>query len=204
MRYLFVGAHPDDVEFSCGGTMLRLLDEGHKVYAVIMTYGGTALTELERERKIEQINASRLGKVTDLVMLGHNDGTITANNTAVRSIADIIELYEIDMVVTHHPNDSHQDHRATAQIVKSATRRKCSLLYFDSYSSIDFQANLYVDITPYIADKEKMIRCFKSQIDKFNNRNIDFTRKSLLTNRLNGYECSAEYAEGFVVDAYYI
>ena len=204
MRYLFVGAHPDDIEYSCGGTILRLLDEGHKVYVAVMTYGGNTLTEWERNRKVEQVNASRVAKFTDLIMLCHEDGTISANNVAIRQISDIIESFEIDIVFTHYPNDSHQDHRATAQIVKSATRRKCTLIYFDSYSSIDFHANLYVDISPYIAGKENMIRCFKSQIDKFYDRNIDFTRKSLLTNQLNGCECSAGYAEGFVIDTYYI
>ena len=204
MKYLFIGAHPDDIEYSCGGTIQRLLHEGHEVYMVVMTYGSENLTDYERERITEQLNASRKAKVNDLIMLDYTDGMITVTRKAVGEISDILETYQPDFVYTHYPNDSHQDHRAVSAIVKSATRRKYSLIYFDSYSSIDFKPNLYVDITHYALSKKKIIGCFTSQIEKFKKRNIGFTRKSLLTNELNGYECNSDYAEGFAIDTYMI
>ena len=204
MKYVFVGAHPDDIEYSCGGTILRLIDEGHEVYIVLMTGGESSPNCSERERRTEQMKAVRLAKIKDITMLNYHDGEIVTNAESVREISDILETVKPDFVITHYPNDSHQDHRATAQIVKSATRRKCNLLYYDSYSSIDFNPNLYVDITPYIEGKRNLLKCFKSQIDKYTNRNIDFIKKSLLISELNGYESRTKYAEGFCVDTYMI
>lgn len=204
MKYLFIGAHPDDVEFSCGGTMLRLADEGHEVYMVLMTGGDASPNCSERERRSEQLKAAKYAKIKDIIMLEYRDGHITADSESVRQISDILSTVNPDFAITHYPNDSHQDHRATAAIVKSATRRKCSLLYFDSYSSIGFAPNLYVDVSKYICGKVDLLKCHGSQIAKYRDRNIDFIRKSITINELNGYECKLPFAEGFVIDTYVI
>ena len=115
-----------------------------------------------------------------------------------------MSMIKPDIVVTHYPNDSHQDHRNISAIVKSAARRNCNLVYFDSYSSIGFEANLYVDISEFADGKVNLLKHFKSQITKYADRNIDFVRKALLTNEVNGYESECPFAEGFVVDTYVI
>lgn len=204
MKYLFVGAHPDDIEYSCGGTILRLIDEGHDVRIVLMTNGGAATNGDVVERKTEQMKAAAFANVKYLSMLGHRDGYITVTSRTISEIARILNSIEPDIVVTHYPQDSHQDHRSTAQIVKSAARRKYSIWYFDSYSSIDFKPNLYMCIDKYIQGKVELLRCFESQISKYQSRGVDFIRKSIITNETNGYESKCHFAEGFAIDTYII
>ena len=200
MRYVFVGAHPDDLEFSCGGTILRLVNEGHDVYMVVMTGGSKSLRGTEDERRVEQLNAFRFSKAKELCALDYADGDITVTGDTVREISNLFSKIQPDAVFTHCPNDSHQDHRNVAQIVKSAARRKYSLIYFDSYSSLNFNPNLYIDISEFANGKVELLKHFHSQINKYAERNIDFIRKALLTNEVNGYECGCPFAEGFVID----
>lgn len=204
MKYLFIGAHPDDIEFSCGGTVLRLVNEGHKVFMLVLCGGGASINGSETERRIEQERAFSFSGAKELQILDFKDGEIKATAQSIQKISDIISNIKPDFVVTHFPDDSHQDHREVAAIVKSATRRKYSLLYFDSYSSMNFKANLYINITPYASGKKKLIRKHYSQIIKYHERGIDFIKKSLLINRLNGYECDAVFAEAFAIDTYII
>lgn len=204
MKYLFIGAHPDDIEFSCGGTLLRLIEEGHDVYTVVMSGGSGSENGTESERRNEQLNAFQYSKAKKLFMLNHKDGSITVNADSVKEIGKILDILKPDFILTHHPNDSHQDHRNTAQIVKSATRRKHSLIYYDSYSSIDFKPNLYVSIDDYVYGKVDLLKHFKSQIVKYNNRGVDFIRKATMINELNGYESNCQFAEGFEIDTYII
>ena len=200
MKYVFVGAHPDDVEFSCGGTMLRLIEEGHDVYIVLMTGGGASPNCSKKERIAEQLDAVRFANIRDIIILEHSDGYITPNSESVREIREILDDVKPNLIFVHHPEDSHQDHRATAQIVKSAARRIYNLAYYDSYSSIGFKPNLYICIDKYIHDKSKLLKCFYSQIEKYNCRGVDFIRKATTINEMNGYEANCRYAEGFIVD----
>lgn len=204
MRYVFIGAHPDDVEFSCGGTILRLIDEGHDVYIVLMTGGEASLNGSEKERKAEQLEAAHFAKVKDIIILRYSDGYIASTSESVREMSEILDDIKPNFVFVHHPNDSHQDHRNTAQIVKSATRRKYSLVYYDSYSSIGFVPNFYVSVDEYIYGKVELLKCFESQISKYEKRGVDFVRKSTMINELNGYESNCQFAEGFAIDTYII
>lgn len=204
MRYLFIGAHQDDIEYSCGGTVLRLIDARSEVFIAVISNGASSLNGTLAERENEQKKAFEYSNAKRLLTLGYADGEISANAQTVGEIGKMISDIQPDVVFTHYPDDSHQDHRAVAAIVKSATRRKCSLVYYDSFSSVNFKPNLFVDITDYVPAKIKMLNLFKSQIQKYNERGIDFIGKSILTNQLNGYECNADYAEGFAVDTYMI
>lgn len=202
MKYIFIGAHPDDIEYSCGGTMLRLVNEGHDVYIVVMTGGSKSLNGTEQERRTEQLKAFQFSKAKKLIALDYADGDISVTGDSVREIGNILSMINPDVVITHYPEDSHQDHRNVSAIVKSATRRRCNLMYFDSYSSIGFKPNLYVDISEFANGKIELLKHFDSQINKYADRGMDFIRKAILTNEVNGYECNRPFAEGFVIDTY--
>lgn len=204
MNYLFIGAHPDDIEYSCGGTLLRLAREGNEVYTVVMTGGGASTSGSVEGRKEEQKAAFNFSKAKRLFMLDYKDGAIEANASSIKEICGIMDMIKPDVVITHYPQDSHQDHRAVSAIVKSATRRRCSLIYFDSYSSVNFNPTLYVDISEFATGKVELLKCFRSQLIKYSERNIDFAGKALLINEVNGYESKCKFAEGYVVDNYII
>lgn len=204
MKYLFIGAHPDDIEYSCGGTIARLVAEGHDVYMMVMTGGGAMVQGSITERICEQHIAYGESGCRGLFILDYEDGSIRATAQTIREVSNNIDALKPDFVITHYPEDSHQDHREVAAIVRSATRRKHSLLYFDSYSSENFKANLFVDISAHIDAKTRMLRAFTSQLEKYEKRGVNFIEKSLLINKLNGYECMAHYAEAFAVEGYMI
>lgn len=204
MKYLFIGAHPDDIEYSCGGTLLRLISEGNDVYIVVMTGGSKSLNSTEKQRRAEQLRAFRFSKAKKLIALDYADSDISVTGDSIREISNILSMIEPDAVITHYPEDSHQDHRNVAAIVKSATRRRYNLMYFDSYSSIGFNPNLYMDISEFANEKVELLKNFNSQITKYADRNIDFIRKAILINEVNGYECGCPFAEGFLIDTYMI
>ena len=64
--------------------------------------------------------------------------------------------------------------------------------------------NFYVSIDKYIYGKVELLKCFESQISKYQTRGVDFIRKSTMINELNGYESKCQFAEGFAIDTYII
>ena len=185
MRYLFIGAHPDDIELSCGGTISRMVCEGHSVYLVIMTCS-------DGRREEEQRKATKVSGATKHIILPYDDGNVNVNVDSIKRIEKIISIVNPDAVFTHYFEDTHQDHRNTAMIVRSATRmlngEKHGIIYYKSTSSLNFKPNMYVDITKYEENKRDIIKCFSSQIDKFNLRGIDIIRYELLKNEEYGFE----------------
>lgn len=177
---MFVGAHPDDLEFGCAGTIKWLVDNGHNALCVVVTDGGRGGDKEARAR--EQAAASGvLG--CSLMMLGKEDLTVKADKETVTEIARIVKDFAPDAVLTHGKHDRHPDHIATTQAVEAAVQDciskgiECRLLYYKSYSSTEF--------APAIAfshghgeTKEKALLCHESQISKYRERGIDFVQLS--------------------------
>lgn len=199
MKHLFIGAHFDDIEFGCAGYVLDLVKRGDDVMFIIMTDGAASLESRPCARILEQEEACNSIGVERIKMLNLPDGFVRAEVDVIRRIASEINGFKPDCVYTHWPQDTHQDHRATAEIAMSACRRKVDLIYFDSYSSIGFVPNMYVDVSKHVDDKRKSLNCFKTQIDKFKQRGADFAEESIQRNKLCGYEVGVPYAEGYVI-----
>lgn len=199
MNYLFIGAHPDDIEYSCAGTMLKLKEQGHEVKVVIMTKGENDLTHNPNKRLKEQVESFEKLGIKEFKILGYSDGNIPVNSESVATIKKAIDEMTADTVFTHFPSDSHQDHISTARIVLSAVRGRQSLVYYNSYSSINFTPNLYINIEKYVNSKIEILNSFTSQIDKYKKRNRGFSEKALLQNQLNGYDSKCSFAEVFCV-----
>jgi LmbE family N-acetylglucosaminyl deacetylase len=123
---LFVGAHPDDVEFYCGATVARLLSEGTLVYFLVATMGGRGKTgaagqRLRETRRLHQRDAARIlggAKVTmfdypDKSLREHVDEFGNEAGTFIRDLApDYVVSWDPDRIVNPHP-----DHRAAARAI---------------------------------------------------------------------------------------
>ena len=202
---LAVGAHADDVEIGCGGTVARHTKNGDNVVILVMTessysyYDGTVLRSKEEGVSEEENAAKVLG--AKLINLGFETKTVPYSRESVEAINEVIDKYEIDVIYTHWYHDSHQDHRRTTQSVLSAGRYVKNILMYEpeypagrSYSG--FHNQYYVDITPTFEQKMEALKQHKSQIKKYGN---DFLGAVEARARHRGYEIRSKYAECFEV-----
>lgn len=199
MNILCVSAHPDD-EIGCSGTLMRHIDKGDSVKAIIVTRGGYD----KRHWKIMEKEILEVEKIIGLkfTILNHRMGYYHMNRETIKEITDLIRHYESEIVYTHWYNDSHQDHRAVYQNVLAACRMNHvkSLRLFEiagySRSETGFKPNLFIDISPYIHRKLQAVQCYESEPDIATTRFLT-TVDSLAAFR--GSACNTKSAEAFEV-----
>lgn len=133
---LAVGAHPDDLEFGCAGTLAAVAEGGGEAYQLILTNGekgtddmnisGDKLTELRRQ---EQRNAARALGVKEAIFFDYVDGELVNSRDLVRDIVRVIRKLKPDIVITIDPTFvydakrgfiNHPDHRAAGQATMDA------------------------------------------------------------------------------------
>lgn len=202
---LAVGAHPDDVELGCGGTVALHAKKGDKVVIIVMIepvsthYSGRIIRSKE-EGETEGKNAANvLG--AKLINLGFKDKSVPYSVETIEAINKIIDDYKIDVIYTHWYHDTHQDHKRTTQSVVSAGRLvKNILMYEPEYpagrSYLGFRNQYYVDITSAFETKMEALKQHKSQIRRYGN---DFLGAIEARARHRGYEIGSKYAECFEV-----
>lgn len=193
---LAVGAHPDDVEVGCFGTLLKHKAAGDRVTVVVTTRGGYGRRSWEQILEEAKTAAGYLG--LEYTILDNRIGHYEMTWKTVSELDDIIMRYDVDTVYTVWHGDSHQDHQMTFKNVLAAcrTRRIESLFCFEqseySYRSQEtFNARYFVDITDYFETKLEALRAYKSYIT---DAHIEAVR-GLAKHR--GLACGAEYAEAF-------
>lgn len=193
---LVIGAHPDDIELGAAGSLLKLAQEGKKVFALVMTQGevGTNAPPGVREGEARQ-GASHLG-LSDLWVLNFPDTHLREHISAMRAVVEAkIKDLGIQMVITHSPHETHGDHIAVFEAAKEAAR-SCSLLCYESISAPkEFVPNYFVDITAFLPDKLSAISSHKTQRGKF------YMDSEVVKGRAahRGLQAGVPYAEAFWV-----
>jgi len=194
MKYLFIGAHPDDIEYACAGTIMRMRADGDDVKMLVLSHGGASEGRSE-ERKMEaQVSAWELS--VDLELLTMQDGHISIDAHSVDRIKRVIDRYDPDCVFVHYPDDTHQDHRAAAQITLSAAKCR-GIMFYQSFSAINFSPDTFISIDDYNAAKWQILGIHKSQIEKYEKRGVPFAEKAMTQNILHGMEAGCKYAEAY-------
>jgi LmbE family N-acetylglucosaminyl deacetylase len=194
LNVLAVGAHPDDIELGCGATLLAHRERGDRIHLLVMTVGERGPQD-ERPRVKEQEDAAAVLGAT-LIWGEFEDGCVPEDMRAVQVVEEAIALCEADVVYTHAPSDSHQDHRRTAVAALSAARRTTRVLCYESPTSVDFQPSVYVDAAGFVEPKLDLIRAHISQVLK--NGLVDLEAVEAL-GRHRGFQARLRYAEGFEV-----
>ena len=121
MKILAIGAHPDDIEFGCGGTLLKWIHTGHDVYLLVMTQGDKGGNP--SLRKMEQKKSAEILEVRKLFWGSHKDTQLTPNmNKLVTDIEVLLKKIKPDFTFVNYGEDTHQDHRALSKAAISATR----------------------------------------------------------------------------------
>lgn len=202
LKVVVAGAHPDDPESGCGGTIARYTDLGHEVVIFYLTRGeagipGKTHDEAARIRSAECRHACEILKARP-VFAGQIDGATEVNSQRYDDFQNLIEAERPDVVFTHWPIDTHPDHRAASLLTYGAwvhSASKFALYYFEvdqGEQTQDFRPNEYVDITP--TERRKRAACFAHASQD----PAGFYALHDMMNRFRGMECGAKLAEAFV------
>jgi len=176
---LAVGAHPDDVEISCGGTIAAAASQGLTAGILDLTRGELATNGTPEIRAAEAAEAARILGVQGRWNAGLPDGGIHAYDPAqVRSAVEWLRRLRPDILVVHFPRDRHPDHVASAELMDRAIYL-AGLRRFDAagalfrprvryhYASrVGFTPSFVVDITPAWDAKRASILAHGSQVTR--------------------------------------
>jgi LmbE family N-acetylglucosaminyl deacetylase len=216
-RVLAVGAHPDDLEILCGGTLAQYAHRGATVVMAIATDGSAGhmiippkeLAQIRHEEA--QRSANLIG--AELDWLGFDDELIFEDISTRLRFIDLVRAAQPDMILTHDPGDYHPDHRVVSRLVFDAsfiaglpnikTEHPAHpgvqpLYYFDTLSGASFTPTEYVDISETYDTKRAMLECHASQLKWLKEHdNIDALDFIDVMARSRGLQCNVKYAEGF-------
>jgi LmbE family N-acetylglucosaminyl deacetylase len=196
-RILCLGAHSDDIEIGCGGTILRFLDDNSatEVVWVVFCASGQRRTEAVESANLFLANARR----KEIVVKDFRDGYFPHLGSEIKDFFEELEKKcSPDLILTHYREDLHQDHRLVSELTWNTFRNHLILEYEIVKYDGDLGApNLFVHLTESIARKkiQTIVECFKSQKNKSWFTEDVFS--SIL--RLRGVECRAPsgFAEAF-------
>ena len=206
MKILVVGAHLDDIELACGGTLAKAIEAGHEVKTIIMSKSGYTNYDGRVMRKnddavIEGTNALHALGVTDIEILDFSTKDIPYESKTIDPLDLRIAEYDPDVIFCHHPFDTHQAHVGVSKSTISAARRKNTVFMFEPIapsgrSYVPFKPQMYVDITDVMDKKIGSLKLHTTEYHKFGEEWIDG-----VTCRagFRGYEIGAKYAEAFEV-----
>lgn len=162
---LAVGAHPDDVELGCAGTLCNAIKDGVKVAAVYLTKG-----ELSGDPKVrtgESIEALGVLGVKNVHFGDFPDTEIPGCRKAIDFLEQYVAMYKPDLVLTHTVNDTHQDHRQVGWLSLSAFRNVRRMLAFETPRVTSaFSPNYFVDISDCVNAKWEALKRHVSQTGK--------------------------------------
>lgn len=202
-KCLAIGAHPDDPESMCAGTMLKLKEQGCEVVSVYLTQGeggifGLSQSEARDIRHAEAIKACEVMGVRP-IFLTQIDGCTEVNSERYAEMLALIEQEKPDIVITHWPIDTHRDHRNCSVLVYDAwmqTNHSFDLYYVEvmsGYQTQNFTPTSYVDITSVRDKKLEAYLCHESQ-----NLEGNIAKFHDPMEMMRGLEYQCQYAEAFV------
>jgi LmbE family N-acetylglucosaminyl deacetylase len=194
---LCLGAHCDDIEIGCGGTILRLIQENPQVMVYWVVFSSESKRADETRCAAKQFLAGAQGG--EVVIQDFRDGFLPFNGSEVKESFEALKRTIVpDVIFTHYRNDLHQDHRLISDLTWNTFRNHLILEYeIPKYDGDMSSPNFYVPLAKETCQRkiDTLLECFASQGDK--RWFAADTFFSLM--RLRGMECNAPsgYAEGF-------
>jgi N-acetylglucosamine malate deacetylase 1 len=205
LKIVVAGAHPDDPETGCGGTIARLSDAGHEVVALYLTRGerGIEGKSLEQAARIRTAEAEKACKILGArpVFAGQIDGDTEVNQRRYADFRGLLETEPPDVVFTHWPVDTHRDHRACSHLAYDAwlgLDKRFALYYYEVYTgrqTQNFAPTDYVDIGATEPRKRSATMAHASQGPE------EVYQLHDLMNRFRGTEAGCQFAEAFIRQA---
>ena len=213
-----MGAHPDDIEISCAGTLARYANDGKRVTILTLSSGDKGTFDLPTE-EIKKLRTSECRKAAEIIgaeWIGFEipDGMIIWNETLHTRMIQTIQQVAPDLIITHSPDDYMSDHIETSKSVTNAsfytmcpqfcaedgrpTPKVVPVFFMDTICGVGFLPSEYVDITDTFDTKIAMYKKHVSQHTYLEERqNQDFAEVIKTSARYRGFQSGVTYAEGF-------
>ena len=222
LHILAFGAHPDDVELACSGTLMKSIDEGKKVGIIDMTRGELGTRGTADTRTIESAEAAKVMGVHVRENLDFKDGFFEHNEEHLNKVIAIIRKYQPEIILCNAPYDRHPDHGRASKLIADAAflsgLRKIETFingelqaawkpsYVLNYLQDQYiQPTFVIDVSAYKERKIAAIQCYKTQF--FNPSHDEpqtYISSPIFMEALLGKETSfgkqigVAYAEGFI------
>ncbi len=218
MRVMAFGAHPDDVEILCAGTLAKYAKQGHAVAIAIATNGDVGSPTLPME-EIAAIREQEARKAAAMInaefhWLGYHDEFLYDSPDVRRHFIDVIRQFQPDIILCpDKDNDYHPDHQRTGQFVWDThvmtpvpnivtqhppCKKIHEIWFYDTIAGINFTPEIYVDITDTWETKMAMLACHVSQADWLMAQyGILPSYHAETQSRFRGYQAGCTFAEAF-------
>ncbi len=203
-KIIAIGAHLDDIEVSCGGTLAKAVHSGLEAMALVLSssayknYAGKTI----RTQSLALSEGRRAAKKLNigLKILNFKTKKIGFDFQTVEAIEKELMNFKPDLILSHWPGDYHQDHKNAAFSTLAAARYFPNVFifepFFPTFKGETFDPNFYVDITEFIGQKISAVKEHKTEYNKYGPGWIDdiYARA-----RFRGSEVGCKYAETFKV-----
>lgn len=214
---LAIAAHPDDIELTCAGTLVRARAAGRRFGIVDLTHGEMGTRGDAKTREAEAQHAAQILGAEFRERLDCGDGGLVKSRENELAIIDVIRREKPRLVLTSYPDDRHPDHRRAGEIVTDAAyyaglrkletaypaHRPQQTIYFST--AWVHEPTFLVDITPFIEVRREAVRAFASQFHDPASKGPEtmLSKQSFLDTiearaRHFGFMMNVEFAEGFV------
>jgi len=190
-----IGAHPDDIEFGCGGSLIKYSRRGHRLFLLVMTGGGSGAPS--ETRMAEQTAAREILGAVDIFWGGYQDTHLGVDTEMIKKIESVIASVKPEFIFCHFPDDTHQDHRHLAQAVMSATRYIRNVLFYEGPTTQNFNPQVYVDIADTLEVKLEALQAHRSQVMKTNIEDLSIIEVARSCANFRGIQGRVKYAEAF-------
>ena len=216
---LAIGVHPDDIELSCSGTVLKHIEKGYSVGLADLTRGELGTRGNAQLRLKESAMAAEVQDVSFRVNLAMKDGFFAVDNDHILEIVKLIRISTPKIILANAVDDRHPDHGRASELVKRAffysglskivtlegPHHRASHLY-KYIQDKNLTPDLCVDVSSTVDKKMEAIACFKSQFYSGDGTGPvtpistkEFMDFILAKMRVFGRNINVSYAEGFNV-----
>ena len=214
---LAFGAHPDDIELGCGGTILKHISAGYSVGIIDLTRGELGTRGDKNIRNEETKKSNEVLKISVRENMNFKDGFFENNEQNKIKVVKLIRKYKPSIVLTNAPSDRHPDHGRSSSLTTDACFlsglekidtgqeiwRPNSIYHYIQFNNIE--PDFVVDITDFFERKIQSIKCYSSQFydpkSKESETRIsskDFFESITYRAKDMGRLTNCEYAEGFI------
>ena len=214
---LVFGAHPDDVELGCGGTVIKLISQGKKIAIIDLTKGELGTRGTPQTRKEECKNATKILGVEIRENMDFKDGFFENDEKHKLALIKKIREYCPEIVIANAPSDRHPDHGRASQIVLDAcflsglekvdTNQKVwrpkAIYHYIQFNHL--QPDFVINISRQMEKKIEAVKAYKTQFYNSDSKETEtiISKKGFLESvkyraQDLGRQANCEYAEGFI------
>ncbi|HTP42169.1 MAG TPA: PIG-L deacetylase family protein [Nitrospiria bacterium] len=196
MNILAIGAHPDDIEIGCGGTLIKYAEHGHRVHLMVLT-GGEQGGRRNTRRK-EQDASARIMGARGIFWGRYEDTKVSVDRRLIQQIERVINQIDPLFIFVHYGDDTHQDHRHLATCTVTATRYTRNVLFYEGPTTQNFTPTVFVNIDAVLDKKLRTLRAHDSQVMKTNVEGMSILDVARSSAHFRGIQGRVRNAEGFV------